>query len=103
MNSKKVDHLDVLKELTDIGIALSAEKQNACLLEMILMKAQELTNADGATLYECTDDKYLKFEIMHTASLAIHLGGTSGKKINLSNLPLYDKKIILIYIWWQLV
>ena len=90
MNQEKIDPLFLLKELTQIGIALSAEKRNERLLEMILIKAKELTNADGATLYECIDDQQLKFEIMLTGSLNFHLGGTSGKKIDLDNLSLYD-------------
>ena len=84
--------VELLKELTDIGIALSAEKDHVRLLEIILMKAKELTNADGATIYECIDDNQLKFGIMFTESLGIHLGGTSGKEITFNPLPMYDKE-----------
>jgi len=91
MKPSDVNH-KLLKELTDVGIALSAEKNNARLLEIILMKAREFTNADGATLYECTDDKQLKFEIMFTKSLKIHLGGTSGKKLDFTPLQLFDSE-----------
>lgn len=90
MKSKNVDHISLLKELTNIGIALSAEKRSDHLLEIILKKAQELTNADGATIYEATEDKQLRFEMMLTKSLDIHLGGTSGKKIDLNTIPLFN-------------
>ncbi|MCL9685147.1 HD family phosphohydrolase [Legionella maioricensis] len=82
----------LLKALTDIGIALSAEKDHNRLLEIILKKAQEITHADGGTLYTCTEDAELKFEIMINQSMGIHLGGTSDKQVNFKNLPLYDEK-----------
>jgi HD-GYP domain-containing protein (c-di-GMP phosphodiesterase class II) len=80
----------LLKELTDIGIALSAEKNHSRLLELILRKAKELANADGGTLYTRTEDNRLKFEIMMTDSLGIHRGGTSGQEISFYPLALYD-------------
>ena len=39
-------------------------RDHSRLLEIILLKARELTYADGGTLYTSTDDKRLKFEIM---------------------------------------
>ncbi|SRR5579885_1616478 len=84
--------LQLLQELTAIGIALSAEKNHARLLEMILEQAEHFTNADGGTLYSVTEDRRLKFEIMHTASLNFHMGGTSGRSIPFAPLPLYDEQ-----------
>jgi HD-GYP domain-containing protein (c-di-GMP phosphodiesterase class II) len=81
----------IFKVLTDIGISLSTEKNHSLLLEMILLKAKQLTNADGGTIYTCTDDNNLKFEIMHTDSLKLHLGGSSGNEISFPDLPLYNK------------
>jgi HD-GYP domain-containing protein (c-di-GMP phosphodiesterase class II) len=81
--------LDQLERLNAIGIALSAEHNTDRLLEMILLSAQELTNADGGTLYTVTDDAKLKFEIMCNSSLNIALGGTTGKAIQYAPLPLY--------------
>ncbi len=80
----------LLRELNKIGIALSAEKDHDRLLELILVKAMELTNADGGTLYTRTDDQRLKFEILHTRSLDIHKGGTSGEEIPFYPISLYD-------------
>ena len=82
----------LLRELNKIGIALSAEKDHARLLELILVKAMEITNADGGTLYTHTDDQRLKFEILHTRSLDIHKGGTSGREIPFYPVALYDDK-----------
>lgn len=92
MEISKVDFSNLLEELTDIGIALSAQKDHSRLLEMILFKAKELTHADGGTLYTRTDDDCLKFEIMVTESLGIHKGGTSGEEITFNPIPLYDQE-----------
>lgn len=80
----------LLRELNKIGIALSAEKDHDRLLELILVKAIEITNADGGTLYSRTDDDRLKFEILHNRSLNIHKGGTSGEEITFYPIALYD-------------
>ena len=80
----------LLRELNEIGIALSAEKDHDRLLELILVKAMEITNADGGTLYTRTDDERLNFEILHNRSLKIHKGGTSGEEISFYPIALYD-------------
>ena len=84
-----VDLLNQLDRLNTIGVALSAEHDNDSLLEIILLGAKELTNADGGTLYLVTDDAKLKFEIMRTLSLDIAMGGTTGKQISFPPLPIY--------------
>ena len=89
MELSKIDFSGLLKELTDIGVALSAEKDHGRLLEMILMKAMEVTNADGGSLYTHTEDKRLKFEIMITTSLGVHKGGTSEEEIEFYPISLY--------------
>jgi HD-GYP domain-containing protein (c-di-GMP phosphodiesterase class II) len=78
-----------LERLNAIGIALSVERDNNRLLEMILLGAKEITNADGGTLYTITNDKHLKFEIMSNKTLNMSLGGTTGKEIPFLPLPLY--------------
>ncbi|MGB7816132.1 MAG: HD domain-containing phosphohydrolase [Methylotenera sp.] len=83
------DMLNQLERLHSIGVALSAERDNNRLLEIILLGAKELTNADGGTLYTVTEDAKLKFEIMRTLSLDIAMGGTTGKAIPFPLLPIY--------------
>jgi HD-GYP domain-containing protein (c-di-GMP phosphodiesterase class II) len=78
--------------LIEIGIALSAERDNARLMERILLEAKDICFADGGTLYLRTDDDRLKFTIMRTDSLGIALGGTTGKDITFPPLPLYDSE-----------
>ena len=81
--------LDLIRKLSAVGIALSAEKDNARLMELILQSAKEVTNADGGTLYTRTEDDKLTFEIMLTESLGIHMGGTSGEPITLPPIRLF--------------
>ena len=80
-----------IRALSAVGIALSAEKDERRLMELIVQSARQLTNADGGTFYSRTEDNELKFEIMHTDTLGIHMGGTSGIPIDLPNVPLYDE------------
>jgi len=84
------DLLIRLKTLNEIGVALSAEKDNTRLLEMILEKAMSLTLADSGTLYTRTADDKLKFEILLTDSLDMHKGGTSDDPMELPPLFLYN-------------
>jgi HD-GYP domain-containing protein (c-di-GMP phosphodiesterase class II) len=81
---------DRLHRLIQIGIALSAERDINRLMEMILLEAKGLSNADGGTLYIRTDDDSLKFEIIRTDSLNIAMGGTTGKRINFPPVNMYD-------------
>ena len=78
-----------LERLNAIGVALSAERDNRRLLEMILQGAQEITNADGGTLYTIHEDRFLKFEIVRNKSLNLALGGTTGREVPFHPLPLY--------------
>jgi len=83
--------LDIIRRLSEVGIALSAEKDNGRLMELILGSAKELTRADGGAIYTRTDDDRLRFEIMMTDSLGLRMGGTSGHPIDLPPVPLYDE------------
>lgn len=79
-----------VERFSEIGLALSREKDMNKLLEMILEEAKRITNCDGRTLYMMTDDQRLKFEIMRTDSLNYYMGGTSGEEI-----PFYPVKLYL--------
>ena len=83
-----------LAELNQIGIALSQEKDLERLLEIILVAAKKITNADGGTLYRRPADNKntLCFEIIRTDSLGIAMGGTTGVKIPFPPLQLRDPR-----------
>jgi len=83
---RRIERFELLHR---VGIALSAEKDRDRLVEMILIEARRLCQADGGTLYLRTDDD-LRFAIMRTNSLGINMGGPSGTKVELPPIPLYD-------------
>lgn len=91
MKSNETQFSNLLKSLTQIGIALSSEKDHTRLLELILMKALEITEADAGTLYTKTEQGTLKFELVLNKSLGIHMGGTSRTPIVFDELPLFDE------------
>ena len=80
-------------QLIDIGVSLTSERNTTRLMERILNEAQRITNADGGTLY-LLDDTHefptLEYIILRTKSMNFKLGGTSGKKIEIPGLPLYN-------------
>ncbi|MDD2761659.1 MAG: GAF domain-containing protein [Methylomonas sp.] len=77
-----------IEKLIEIGIALTNEKNAEILLEKILLYAKSLTGADGGTLYR-TEGSDMRIAIIHSDSLKIHLGGSSGKKADFAAVPLY--------------
>ncbi|CAK0747687.1 Diguanylate cyclase [Azospirillaceae bacterium] len=78
-----------LEKLIQLGIAMSAERDSAKLMEMILLGAKDLANADGGTLYMRTDDDQLVFQIIRNDTLGIALGGTIAAPPNLPSVPMY--------------
>lgn len=81
-----------LEKLNSIGSALSNERNIDRLLETILLAAKTITHADGGSLYIVSEDgQRLRFEIVHTDSLNLAYGGTTGKPISdkFPDLPLY--------------
>ena len=80
-----------LDKLTEVSIALSAQKEPMQLLEQILMGAKSLTHADGGTLYTIKDKNRAHFEIVSTDSLNFHMGGSSGSPITFADIPLYNE------------
>ncbi|MCF7967258.1 MAG: HD domain-containing protein [Methylobacter tundripaludum] len=81
--------IEQVEKLTDIGIALSSEKDTMQLLEKILVGAKSITHSDGGTIYRVDGDT-IKIEIIRSDSLGICLGG-EGNAINIPNIPLYGE------------
>ncbi len=78
-----------LKRLIEIGTALAAERNPNRLLELIIVGAKELSNADGGTLYLTTDTDGLRFVILRNDTLGFAKGGTTGELVQLPDLPLH--------------
>jgi HD-GYP domain-containing protein (c-di-GMP phosphodiesterase class II) len=91
MDSDSGASLEFVRKLSAVGIALSSEKDNGRLMELILDSARELTGADGGTIYSRTEDDELRFEIMITESLGVREGGTSGEQVSLPGIALFDE------------
>ena len=84
------DQIKHIKQCAQIGVALSVEKNINKLLEMIVDEARAMSNADAGTLYIVDDDKkYLRFEILQNDTLKTRMGGTSGVKATLPDVPLH--------------
>lgn len=81
-----------LRRLLQIVISLSGERRVEHLYEQIIEAAQELTHADGATLYivdKIADQATLRFRIVRNTSLGFAMGGASGHPITLTPIELY--------------
>jgi len=78
-----------IQRLSNIGRALSGERNLMALLETIVNEARSLTLADGGTLYILKDD-LLHFKIVQNESLNITMGGVTGVEITFP--PLENKE-----------
>jgi len=80
------------QKLMNVAHELFAERDVSALCEKVLFHAQQLTNADGGTLYitNPAKPKVLEFIIVSNTTLNIHQGGTSGKPVQFAPLPLYN-------------
>lgn len=103
--TSSVRDIERIRRLNAIGIALSAERDQARLLEMILNSARDLTGADAGTFYLYEPEaKALHFAIVQNDSLNIYLGGTGEPVGNrFPVLPLYqadgtpNEKMVVAY------
>lgn len=90
-DSKDATQYNIVENLLNIGIALSAEKDNNRLLEMILTEARRITDADAGTLYLCEDNK-LVFKILQNKTMNTFLGG-NGEPINIPPVKLVKENV----------
>ena len=84
--------LGKLTKLTDIGLALSAERNLDFLLEMITGEARNFTHADGGTLYIIEDNK-LHFKIFQNDTLGIRMGGSNESSIPIPALEMNSDNV----------
>ena len=86
------DHLVThIHKLTQIGLALSAEKDIKRLLEMILTEARSLSGADAGTLYILEkEENRLRFEILQNDSMGASVSDAAEAGITLPDVPLHQ-------------
>ncbi len=83
--------LEQVKDILNIGIALSAEKDHNRLLEMIVTEARRITAADGGTLYLC-ESEHLLFKIIQNDTMQTYQGGM-GEPVNLPPVPMRPENV----------
>ncbi len=81
-----------IQRLSNIGRALSGERNLNALLEIIVNEARNLTLADGGTLY-ILKDEVLNFKIVQNESLNIFMGGTTGKDITFPPVEMNESNV----------
>lgn len=83
---------DMIERILPIMLMLSKITDINQLVEKILYSSQELCNADGGTLYLRGKGFQLKYVMVHTKSLKISAGGTTGNPIPFAPLHTLNEK-----------
>jgi len=79
---------DSLQQFFEISRALSAEKDQRRLLEMILREARKVAHADGGAILMFTEDETeLEVAILEIDRAGVHVGGTSGVEPPFAPVP----------------
>jgi HD-GYP domain-containing protein (c-di-GMP phosphodiesterase class II) len=90
--AKNQESISRLAWLTEIARSLAGQRELNHLLESILSFARQATNADGGTVYRCSEDgRSLSFDLVQNQSLGLHLGGASNVPANFAPMQLYDE------------
>ncbi|NLC34872.1 MAG: GAF domain-containing protein [Alcaligenaceae bacterium] len=90
MPNTQPDHA-TFQRLLQIVLALSGERNIARLYEQIIEAAQDLTHAEGGSLYIAHKHEgrpALRFEVVRNDALGLRLGGTSGQPVTFPEIPL---------------
>ncbi|PYN60440.1 MAG: hypothetical protein DMD92_06825, partial [Candidatus Rokuibacteriota bacterium] len=91
--SFSVNLTEAFRELVQIGIALSNERDLSTLLERILTEARRLTRAEAGTLF-LRENNQLRFAVVQNDRLARQLGEAEMKRrlqaepLNITDLSL---------------
>lgn len=83
---------DLRLVILPLGVALSAEKDFARLVERFVVTAMELCQADAGSLFMRTADDQLRYAVVRIKSLGLAYGGTTSEAVPYDNLPLYDEQ-----------
>jgi diguanylate cyclase (GGDEF)-like protein len=87
------DLTELLKELIQIGIALTSERDLSVLLKMILLEARRFTRAEGGTLF-LRDGDQLRFALVQNDHLADRLGEQEmQRRLQAEPLPLSETSL----------
>ena len=87
-----LDRSRLLRELIQIGIGLTSERDLALLPERILTEARRFTHAEAGTLYLRDGDR-LRFAVVQNDVLARRLGEREMRRLFQSDLPLSESSL----------
>lgn len=91
--ARPVDLVQLLKELIQIGIALTGERDLSLLLERILLEARRFTRAEGGTLF-LREGEQLRFAVVQNDLLARRLGELEMRqRLQAEPLPLNETSL----------
>jgi GAF domain-containing protein len=90
--SSSLDRSRLLRELIQIGIGLTSERDLALLPERILTEARRFTHAEAGTLYLRDGDR-LRFGVVQNDVLARRLGEREVRRLFQSDLPLSERSL----------
>lgn len=82
-----MENIEQLEHFVKIGLALARQNDQTELLEQILQSAQQISQAEGGTIYRCFEQQ-LEFATLINHRLALHQGGTSGTSPQQQPIPL---------------
>uniref|UniRef100_A0A486XWL3 Metal dependent phosphohydrolase n=1 Tax=Rheinheimera sp. BAL341 TaxID=1708203 RepID=A0A486XWL3_9GAMM len=82
-----MDNIEQLEHFVAVGLALAKQADSAQLLEQILQSAQQISAAEGGTIYRC-DGTELTFATLINHRLGLHQGGTSNVSPDQQPIPL---------------
>lgn len=83
-----MEKIEQLEHFVAIGLALARQTDSTQLLEQILQSAQQLSAAEGGTIYRC-NAMQLEFVTLINHRLGLHQGGTSGQSPQQAPIPLW--------------
>jgi len=82
---------DRLTRLVEVSRLLASEVETAPLLERILLVARDAAQADGGSIYLVEEGPAVRFAVAVSERLGLHLGGTSGRAVNIEPPPLFTE------------
>lgn len=80
------------KDILNVGIQLTVEKDSSKLLDTIVVKCMQITNCDAGTLYLYEDD-VLKFRIMRTISQNVSKGLDGEEITDIPPVPFKEENV----------
>ena len=90
VNVYAMDKIKHIRRLSEIGMALSIEKNITTLFDMIVDEARQFCHAEAGTLYIVDREKQtLSFAVLQNAAMDVRVGCNHGEISNLPDVPLY--------------